>query len=60
MEHQPAVVCSTVQRLGQQCESSSGEGALNDFHVDAELGGMLDQVLTVVAMLSHRAGVGSD
>ncbi|KDN74252.1 hypothetical protein DF19_32950 [Streptomyces olindensis] len=60
VEHQPAVGPLDGPAFGQRRESLGAGGPLDDFRVDAEAGGVLDEVLAVTAVDPHLAdrGVG--
>lgn len=58
VEHQPAVGPLDRQPFRYQDEAPGPGGASGDFHVDAEGGGMFDEVLAVAAIdpASRRSG----
>jgi hypothetical protein len=60
VEHQPPVGPHHGPALGQRSESPGPGGTLDDFHVDAEPGGVFNKVLAVAAVHPDSAdrGVG--
>lgn len=51
VEHQPAVGPLGRPAFADWCEAPASRGALHDFEVDAQAGGVLDGVLVVAAVV---------
>jgi hypothetical protein len=58
VKHEPAVGPFDRPPFRDRCESPGPGGAGGDFHVDAEGGGVFDEVLAVAAVDPHLADAG--